>query len=194
MFLGDRCCEIAGEQQKSRPTTMFSYQYESTPAAVRANGAPSSTDNMWVTVTWMPHSCLAQSSHVSLGIRSIHAIVQDPLTGSAPNEWRVQVSVCGMAGLSLVPVTSSSTSSPILSRMGPKSDDTGFLSDRRLYPSVSNVTHDCILDQVLQLPIRWRDLPRDAYLAIEVLGQGDTVVSNTFLVSSNLFPAVTACH
>ena len=165
---------------------MFSYQYDSTPAALRANGAPSSKDNMWVTVTWMPHSCLSQSSHVSLGVRSIHAILDDPLTGSASDEWRVQVSVCGMAGLYLVPVTASSTSSPILSRMGPQSDDTGFLSDRRLYPSVSNATHDCILDQVLQIPIRWRDLPRDVYLAIEVLGQVDTVVSYTFPVSSIL--------
>jgi hypothetical protein len=158
---------------------MFSYQYDSRPAAPRANGAPSFTDNMWVTVTWMPHSCLSQLSHVSLGVRSIHAILEDSLTGSAPGEWRVQVSVRGMDGLSLVPVTSSSTSSPILSR---KEGDKGFSCsrDRRLHPSVSNATHDCVLDQVLQIPIRWRDLPRDAFLVIAVLGQGDTVVRQSF--------------
>jgi hypothetical protein len=157
---------------------MFSYQYDSRPAAPRASGAPSSTDNLWVTVTWMPHSCLSQSSHVSLGVRSIHAILEDSLAGSAPGEWRVQVSMRGMAGLSLVPVTSSSTSSPILSRK--EGDEAQFSCDRRLHPWVSNATHDCILDQVLQIPIRWRDLPRDSYLAIEVLGQGDTKVCQSF--------------
>ena len=169
---------FAGE---TRPTaTMFSYDTMMASQAPSAPKAPPSVDNTWVTVTWMPHSSLSQSSHVSLGIRSIHAVLDDGnslLTPSAvPAEWRVQVSVRGMAGLPLVSVSSSSTASPVFPRKGSPSEDAANLRHRSLYPSVSNATHDCVLDQVLQVPIRWRDLPRDAYLAIEVLEQGDSVL------------------
>ena len=36
-------------------------------------------------------------------------------------------------------------------------------------------------DQVLQLPIRWRDLPRDATLAFDIISAGDVVVHKTSL-------------
>lgn len=155
-------------------TTMFSYQFDS-PTALSPRGpaavAALPEEEMWVTATWMPHSSLSQSSHVSLGLRSIHAIL-DSLTSNAmfeADEWRVQVAACGMAGLTLVPVVSSSTASPIVSIRESKLQGV-------THPSVSRATHHCVLDQVLQVPIRWRDLPRDAYLLIEVVGKGDDMV------------------
>ena len=159
--------------------TMFSYaDNRLTGPRGSAVRAPSpAADNNWVTVTWMPHSSLSQTSHVTLRISSIHAIIEDSSVqsgSSAPDEWRVEVSVHGMGGLSLVPVVSSSTAAPIVSR---KED--AAVTRRRLYPSVLNATHDCILDQVLQAPIRWRDLPRDACIAIKVLERGDKVVFET---------------
>lgn len=156
---------------------MFSYSSDSRLTAARANPArvqSPAADNHWVTVTWMPNSSLSQTSHVSLKIRSIHAVLEDSsvVSGSfVPDEWRVEVSVRGMGGLSLVPVVSSSTTAQIVSRTAVHSE-----RQQQLYPSVMSATHDCVLDQVLQVPIRWRDLPRDACIAIKVIERGDNVV------------------
>lgn len=49
-------------------------------------------------------------------------------------------------------------------------------TDILLRPSVSNATHDCFWDRDVKMPVRWRDLPRDAYLLFEVIGCGDRVV------------------
>lgn len=157
---------------------MFSYA-DTKLTATRANAARDAAraaDQNWVTVTWMPHSSLSQTSHVSLKIRSIHAILEETTGTSISNEWRVEVSICGMGGLVLVPVVSSSTTAPIVSRRD-SPQETAVLERKRVYPSIRNATHDCVLDQVLQVPIRWRDLPRDACVLIKIIGQGDSVVS-----------------
>lgn len=44
---------------------------------------------------------------------------------------------------------------------------------------VSKATHNCVWDCFVHIPIRWRDLPRDAYLHLEVLGQAESVVYQT---------------
>ena len=100
---------------------MFSYA-DTKLTATRANAGRDAARAIdqnynWVTVTWMPHSSLSQTSHVSMKIRSIHAILEESTGSSVPDEWRVEVSICGMGGLVLVPVVSSSISAPIARRM-----------------------------------------------------------------------------
>jgi phosphatidylinositol 3-kinase len=126
----------------------------------------------------MPHSSLSQTSHVSVKLRSIHAILEESISSSAPDEWRIEVSICGMGGLILVPVVSSSRTAPIVSRRE-SSRESAVLERKRVYPSIRNATHDCVLDQLLQVPIRWRDLPRDAYLLIRIIERGDNVIYET---------------
>lgn len=157
---------------------MFSYgdnRFTAARSSTTPRAPSPAAENNWVTVTWMPHSSLSQSSHIAFGIRSIHAVIQDSVGSSSPDEWRVEVSVCGIGGISLVPVVSSSTAAPIVSRKKVR-EERGDVTERRLYPTVMNATHDCVFDQVLQLPIRWRDLPRDACIVLKVLERGDVVV------------------
>jgi hypothetical protein len=139
--------------------------------------ALTTTSEKWVQVTWMPHTTLSQTSHVCLTIRSAHA-VQDALLRSqqAEQEWKVRASVYGAAGLLLLPVSSHTSAAPVGARNDPRdAEEASNYSNTR--PTVSKATHDCIWDTILQIPIRWRDLPRDAYLLLEVLGPADTVVS-----------------
>jgi hypothetical protein len=121
-------------------------------------------EHKWVNVEWMPHSSLAQTSHVTMAIRSAH-LIRDRLDG--PEEWRVQATVRGMGGLELVSIASSTSASAIGPRRLPL-----------IAPTIATSTHECIWNQVIQLPIRWRDLPRDAYLQLEIFGQGDHRVSS----------------
>jgi hypothetical protein len=132
----------------------------------------------WVEVTWMPHTTLSQTSHVCLTIRSAHASL-DALLTDQPQEWKVNVSVYGVAGLLLVPVLSHTPAAQVSSRKRTRDESTTATEQqsRAPRPTVSKATHDCIWDTFVQIPIRWRDLPRDAYLLFEVLGQADTVVS-----------------
>jgi hypothetical protein len=146
-------------------------------------------DDKWVPVSWMPHTTLSQTSHVCVEIRSA-LVVQDVLnsillnrsntshTGAAnasldsSNEWRVQATIQGLAGLhmvsSLVPCqtpaavvedSASSSSSSVLSQLA-------TLGANRV----------CKWDRVLHLPMRWRDLPRDAYLQLEVVAEKNNQV------------------
>jgi phosphatidylinositol 3-kinase len=99
------------------------------------------TEQLWVDVTWMPHSSLSQTSHVAIAIREL----------SVAKECRVQVKVEGLGGLDWT-VPSQTTAAP----------------DGSFY-------------QVLQLPIRWRDLPRDATLKFDIIAAGDAVIHKTSL-------------
>mmetsp|Transcript_24372 Transcript_24372/g.40400 ORF Transcript_24372/g.40400 Transcript_24372/m.40400 type:complete len:859 (+) Transcript_24372:93-2669(+) len=92
-------------------------------------------EQLWVDVTWMPHSSLSQTSHVAIAIQEL----------SIAKECRVQVKVKGLGGLDWT-VPSQTTASP-----------------------------DGNWNQILQLPIRWRDLPRDASLSFDVISAGDVV-------------------
>jgi Phosphoinositide 3-kinase C2 len=130
------------------------------------------TKEKWVSVTWMPHTALSQTSHVCLTVRSAHAVLDGfdyyPDTAVLP-EWRVRIGVYGIAGLPLVPLQSHSTSAPVTKgRVAPSPRVT-----------VSKATHDCVWDCFVHIPIRWRDLPRDAYLHFQVVGQADAVVYQT---------------
>jgi hypothetical protein len=130
--------------------------------------------NKWVNVTWMPHASLSQTSHVCLAIRSVQASL-DELVYSKPEEWQVRVSVHGIAGLPLVSVDSSTPTAPLLSiRSQLKEEKESFVEWR---PTVSNVTHTCRWDFAVQIPVRWRDLPRDAFLRLQVIGHCNSVVS-----------------
>jgi hypothetical protein len=122
-------------------------------------------DDMWVNVVWMPHSSLSQTSHVTLAIRSAH-LVRDRLKASV--EWRVRISVRGTGGLELVSVSSSTPAAAMEPR-------------HLVRPTVANSTHEFVWNHVIQAPIRWKDLPRDAYLQLEIIGQGDKIVSSCMI-------------
>ena len=134
-------------------------------------------NSKWVNVTWMPHASLSQASHVVLSVRSVQALL-DELAFFKPEEWQVRVTVHGIAGLPLVPVASSSPSAPLLSLRNLQTTETQEeLLISNWEPLVSNVTHCCTWNFPLQIPVRWRDLPRDAFMKFEVIGHCDTVVS-----------------
>lgn len=174
-----------------------------TGSGAHGNVAPSDTKDKWVNVTWMPHSTLSQTSHVSLIIRSAHATF-DPIydrqyssefyTDENPVEWKIRIGVFGVSGLLLVPVYTNSTAAALVSRRKSKSkeqnvgecstnvkDPVAKASKGCLMTTILNATHDCWWDCLVQIPIRWRDLPRDAYLHFEVLGQHNIIVSSTTL-------------
>lgn len=118
-----------------------------------------------------------------------------------PMEWKIRIGVYGIAGLLLVPIVTNTTATPVHSRrknsysaMGEEDDfeevegeDEDDGNDNRTNPKKSvvkatilNATHDCWWDYLVQIPIRWRDLPRDAYLQFEVLaGSQDHIVYTT---------------
>lgn len=126
-----------------------------------------------VSVTWIPHTTLSQTSHVCLTIRSAHVVLDVlsyPIDDNLP-EWRMRVGVFGVAGLPLVPLQVHTTAAPV-----EKCGEGSSASSRVL---LSKVTHACQWDTFVHVPIRWRDLPRDAYLLFEVLAHGDSVVYHT---------------
>ena len=134
------------------------------PPKAPSLGIASPTSEKWVKATWMPHTTLSQTSHVCLSIRSAHTCL-DRLNDK-PQEWTVRVGIYGIAGLPLVPVSSITPASPLRSRK-PWSPD-GVVPES-LRPTVFKATHDCCWDYFIQMPVRWRDLPRDAYLLFEIL-------------------------
>jgi hypothetical protein len=193
----------------------------------------SNDNNKWVNVNWMPHTSLAQSSHVCFIMRSAHVTLDDvsnndtirlafnnnhttatttTTTASVPRRLRVRITIHGVAGPQLVPVachTPTVSLSPRYSTSVKKEEEDttahndefrsslhagaggeeekvggngGASTDRMTMtsdppPKVTRASHDCTWNTFVQLPIRWRDLPRDAYLYFEVLGVHDTVVS-----------------
>jgi hypothetical protein len=119
----------------------------------------------WVQVSWMQHTNLSQTSHICLMIRSATVNFGRILFASEESqEWCVRVSIFGLDNLALLPISGTTVGSPV-QRINAASQ-----------PFVSNATHDCRWDYLVNLPVRWRDLPRDAYLLFEVLGMDESVV------------------
>lgn len=113
----------------------------------------------WINVTWMPHTALSQTSHVCLTIRSAQVVLEDPFSTGNNAEWSVRIGMYGVAGLPLTPVLLNTKSAELVRRT------------RENLPrfTVRRATHQCVWDYFVQLPIRWRDLPRDSYLHFEIL-------------------------
>lgn len=133
--------------------------------------------NTWVDVKWMPHASLSQTSHIYLSIRSVLSQLDEPF--KPEEEWQVRATVHGIAGISIVPVATATSKAPLLSIRNflDSNDRSTFDKDTEWLPLVSTATHICNFDSILNVPIRWRDLPRDAYLLFEVLRHCDEVVS-----------------
>lgn len=155
------------------------------PRVVQASSSVLTTpQEKWVKVTWMPHTTLSQTSHVCLGIRSAHVSLDPLLYGpcgrnvatSPEQQWSVRARVFAIGGLPLMPIATMTPNATVTprTRRQPKDRQQEQVT---LRPSVSYGTHQCCWDAVVQIPIRWRDLPRDAYLHFEVLRLRDQVVS-----------------
>lgn len=163
-------------------------------------GMAAPPEENWINVTWMPHASLSQTSHVCLLVRSSHAVLDDSSSirsNHQPSEWKIRTSVHGMGGIPLVPVTSTTPGAPLVPRRRrtaaalaaaavvakPTTTTTTknnqVTSNDKMHPSVSNASHDCQWDHLVQVPIRWRDLPRDAYLLLELLDHTGIMVGST---------------
>jgi len=116
------------------------------------------TRDKWVKVTWMPHSALSQTSHVCFLLRSAHASIDDCLQ-EYKSEWKVRI---GLKGIGYNQVSAQTPASTVKSR-------NRNVDGSELRPTVSRATHDVIWDHVVELPIRWKDLPRDASIGFELL-------------------------
>jgi hypothetical protein len=165
----------------------------------------SNDKNRWVTVSWMPHASLSQTSHVAFSVRSVVACLDELVHNPhrRPEDWQVQVTVHGVAGLELAPVPSMTQMAPLTVIREKKNHShaasTTTISDHggdevviqpsshrpslrppsqheQWTPSVSNATHRCQWNSLVQIPLRWRDLPRDAYLRFLVVGSHDQAV------------------
>lgn len=135
-----------------------------------ATGQSIDEKNKWINVSWMPHASLSQTSHVTFSVLSAQASL-DELTHSNPEEWQVRVSVKGVAGLDLIPVTCSTPPAPLRSFRKAQSDEEKSTKSNRnsnLRPAVSNATHACMWNFQIHIPLRWRDLTRDSYLLFQV--------------------------
>ncbi|KAL3912563.1 MAG: hypothetical protein SGILL_006830 [Bacillariaceae sp.] len=128
----------------------------------------------WVTVSWMPHASLSQSSYISFCVRSLLACL-DPPSKPQPDDWQVKITIHGIAGLDLVPVASMTEFAP-LAAIARSESDLQTHQQQTWNPMVSNATHKCQWDSMVHIPLRWRDLPRDAYLKFQVTGPKDSVL------------------
>lgn len=139
----------------------------------------------WVNVTWMPHASLSQTSHVCFLVRSSHARFDQLLEryNSKPREWKVRTSVFGIGGLPLVPVSTVTPASQVVSRQYTenlqKERNNSKTTNGLTFPCVSDASHDCKWDHLVQVPIRWRDLPRDAYLLLKIIDHAGQILSST---------------
>lgn len=123
----------------------------------------------WVQVSWMSHTNLSQTSHISLIVRAATVNFGRILFETEEiKEWNTRVEIFGLGGLPLLPV-SASTVGACVRRMQTAASQ----------PYVSNATHECRWDYLIQLPVRWRDLPRDAYLLFEITGTDGDVFYRT---------------
>jgi len=103
------------------------------------------------------------------------------------DEWKVRVTMYSggdgtlIEGHHIVPLgLSSQTPASTVERrsyQGATSLESTFHST----PRISGVTHECHWEAVIQLALRWRDLPRDSYLLLEVLDwDGSVKYQSTF--------------
>lgn len=135
----------------------------------------------WVNVAWMPHTALSQASHVCLTVRSAHATFDDLLSDESQEKaWKVSARIYGVGGISLVPVSAHTPSAELQSRRkrsseGEPNPSNNEILVKKMHPTVTSATHDCCWDYLIQIPIRWRDLPRDAYLLLDIM-EGDSTI------------------
>lgn len=139
------------------------------------------TREKWVNVSWMPHTSLSHSSQVCLLVRSVHASVDDILCRDRKEDWKLRVGLFGIEGMELTPVMAHTPAAALCPRQLEKigegaAEMTSKGSVPYDGPMVGAATHDCRWDYVIQLPLRWRELPRDAYLLFTVLGESDSVI------------------
>ena len=199
-------------------------------------------DRRWVTVSWMPHASLSQTSNVAISIKSILASIDvlsvsrmgSSATGGGSHgdnhtdndddnnivpagggvggvhcyggnlnknsggitgrrqDWKVSVTIHGVAGLDLVPVGVMTPSAPLL----PINEQQQRSNRKSWKPLVAEATHICLFDDdtptttcdggngrecILHVPLRWRELPRDSYLKFQVTGPGDNLVSQSLM-------------
>jgi Phosphoinositide 3-kinase family, accessory domain (PIK domain)/Phosphatidylinositol 3- and 4-kinase len=141
-------------------------------------------EESWVNVTWMPHASLAQTSHVSFLVRSSHAALSKSLDRT-PREWKIRTSVYGAGGIPLVAVSSTTPSQHVLLRQRPvgstRTDKPQKSASKQAVwklPSVSGASHDCTFNHLVHVPLRWRDLPRDAYLLFQVIDHTGKLLSS----------------
>jgi Phosphoinositide 3-kinase C2 len=141
--------------------------------APKVGGVAPFTDpckDQWVNVTWMPHTALSQTSHICLTVHSAHVVLDDSFSTTSNNvEWRVQIGIYGIANLPLAPIQSYTKSSPVVKRT----------RDNLPNITIQKATHQCVWDNFLHMPIRWRDLPRDSYFLFEILRNGNIVYHAT---------------
>ena len=143
----------------------------------------------------MPHASLSQTSHVSIKVRSAQVLrpmsefgiwdeelvpegENDSSVDEEDDEWKVRATIYSGGGMfEGTPIgLSCQTSASTVERrnyQGATSLESSFFST----PRISGVTHECHWETIVQLPLRWRDLPRDAYLLLEVLDWDDSIVS-----------------
>jgi hypothetical protein len=101
-----------------------------------------------------------------------------------PEDWQVCITIHGIAGLDLVPVSSMTEFAPLVSISESSSSFSSSSSPSKQQkndakswsPMVSIATHRCQWDSMIHIPLRWRDLPRDAYLKFQVTGSNGSVV------------------
>ena len=131
-------------------------------------------EDAWVNVTWMPHASISQTSHICLLIRSAH-IWLDEVVDPKPQEWKVSASVYGLGDIPLVPVASTTPSKEVL----PRKQEMHHEKNSFGLPNTSDASHDCRWDHLIQIPVRWRDLPRDSFLLLEIIDHTGTILSST---------------
>lgn len=146
-------------------------------AVPETSGANNS--NPWIQVSWMPHTSLSQTSYVKLTLRTAFDRQEEEgqrTTAESNNEWRVRAAVYGMAGtpLGLATETSAAPLCPIVE--GVKQQQQAAKNSPLILID-GGCTHSCVWEETIRLPVRWRDLPRDAYLRLDILGPTDEMVS-----------------
>ena len=177
-------------------------------ASVAGPGSLLAPNDKWIPVTWMPHTNLSQTSHVSVKIRSVQVTrkrsygfssinrgeSQNPADlnddeGEEEDEWRVRVTLCHGGGNVLENMCShlSLSSQTPAASVEPRSyvSSTNLESTFHIIPRVSGSTHECHWENVVHLAMRWRDVPRDSYFLFEVLDWDNSVVCGSCKITRN---------
>jgi hypothetical protein len=135
---------------------------------VKAAASSADAASPWIPVFWMPHTSLSQTSYVRLTAKVAWWTPPSSAANAAqPDEWRLRATVHGMAGTPLGLPTETRGSSLLTASQSAAAAMTAVVDD---------CSHACVWDEAVRLPVRWRDLPRDAYLLLEVLGPTDEKV------------------
>jgi hypothetical protein len=141
----------------------------------------------------LSHSNISQTSHMAVAIRSLAAspppqcngydlyglhggrrTPEAPYVVSSTMELRVSAQVHGVGGLPLC-------SSPILTRCQELLPTSSSSAGTQQHLAVSEATHMCHFQDVLHLPVRYKDLSRDACIAFTVKGPSGRVIWGTTL-------------